>query len=516
MNATAAELAAPPLPPLVLATICRAIEGPRDRCRLATLLRLRALQYGALLDQGRKPFDAASAAGDALALAEMLLVHRRRLDSGASAPLPEPNSRARWSFSFPFSVDSVVAASRNGDINVLQWWRDCELGPYMFEDYTRNPPRPMDIASRSGHVAVLQWWLDHSRASLLRFCHPPCAVANAAEAGHVDVLQWWMDHWPETQNDSACFLKKHVLGAIDLDGPSANGHVAVLSWTMEKDCQIKYSEAAVDGASKNGHIEVLDWWKSSGLTFKYTAGAIDFAARAGQVVVLQWWVDSGFELMYDNLLIDCASADGQFGVLEWLNHQNKIKVLHSTRAMDLASRNGHLAVLDWWLRHRGRLQLKYSPDAMDDATKAGRIDVLQWWADSGLKLRFNRFILDDASASGQVEALRWWTQLPARLGAFGTGDRKGRNGRSAPVLPHRLQYSNCAVDIASQRGHISVLDWWMKESGLPMRYSARAFDGARGKPHVLQWWRESGLEIKTTSKDVRTAAIRDVDGEEED
>src|SRR5690606_31471289 len=52
-------------------------------------------------------------------------------------------------------------------------------------------------------------------------------------------------------------------------------------------------------------------------------------------------------------------------------------------------------------------------------------------------------------------------------------------------------YTREAMDEASALGHIEVLDWWLRESGLPLQYSEAALEQASGNDHlaVLEWWR---------------------------
>ncbi len=51
-----------------------------------------------------------------------------------------------------------------------------------------------------------------------------------------------------------------------------------------------------------------------------------------------------------------------------------------THPMDLASENGHIAVLDWWLTNAP--ELHWSEESMDKASKHGHVAVLDWWASS--------------------------------------------------------------------------------------------------------------------------------------
>jgi hypothetical protein len=55
--------------------------------------------------------------------------------------------------------------------------------------------------------------------------------------------------------------------------------------------------------------------------------------------------------------------------------------------MDLASKNGHVEVLDWWLKRGYRL--RYSTSSMDWASENGQMDVIDWWRQSSLKAQVN-------------------------------------------------------------------------------------------------------------------------------
>jgi hypothetical protein len=60
-----------------------------------------------------------------------------------------------------------------------------------------------------------------------------------------------------------------------------------------------------------------------------------------------------------------------------------------------------------------------------------------------------------------------------------------------------LKYSETTMDWASQYERIDVLNWW-KNSGLELKYSENAMNSTSQNGHidVLNWWKESGLELK--------------------
>jgi len=53
------------------------------------------------------------------------------------------------------------------------------------------------------------------------------------------------------------------------------------------------------------------------------------------------------------------------------------------------------------------------------------------------------------------------------------------------------------VGNASEFGHVAVLEWW-KQSDLELKWSELAMDYASMNGHVavLEWWKQSNLELK--------------------
>ena len=60
-----------------------------------------------------------------------------------------------------------------------------------------------------------------------------------------------------------------------------------------------------------------------------------------------------------------------------------------------------------------------------------------------------------------------------------------------------LKYDALAMEFASERGRVDVLEWW-KNSGLELKYDLRAmtYVSNKNRVNVLEWWKNSGLELK--------------------
>ncbi|KAI9348997.1 hypothetical protein DFJ73DRAFT_777183 [Zopfochytrium polystomum] len=257
---------------------------------------------------------------------------------------------------------------------------------------------------------------------------------------------------------------------------------------------------------------------------KYTFRAMDVAIQRGCVAVLQWWKDSGVPLLYSASAINIASQKGQ--------------LVYSSAAMDFASYSGRVGVLQWW-RDSG-LELKYSAMAMDFAASRGHLAVLRWWVDSGLELKPSQITMastaatsskptqsfgppialpplvfaeimsyvDDAKVRFRLATLLRNRESQAEsyctLHEF-PFDAASRN-HNVPMLDLLLdherahdrepQYLDKSMDDASKMGWVDVLQWW-KDSGLDLKYTMAAmnFASLNGHLDVLQWWKDSGLKL---------------------
>ena len=104
----------------------------------------------------------------------------------------------------------------------------------------------------------------------------------------------------------------------------------------------------------------------------------------------------------------------------------------------------------------------------------------------GWNMQKNIFLFDFASEYGMTDELEKLKNHCLAMGWY----QKLANGK----IKVGLTYSDLTMDVASAKGYIHVLNWW-KESGLELQYSYHSMNWAseHGHINVLQWWRNSGL-----------------------
>ncbi|KAI8813173.1 hypothetical protein BJ742DRAFT_705313 [Cladochytrium replicatum] len=166
-----------------------------------------------------------------------------------------------------------------------------------------------------------------------------------------------------------------------------------------------------------------------------------------------------------------ASMNGHTIFLDWLKHTGG-DGLHGI-CHGPCKCKGTCWRLHWWVR--SGMELHWSPFILDYASKLGEIDVLDWWVKSGLALKWTRTAMDQARNS---RGLNWWR----------------RSG-----LEIRFTKDETATDC------IYLLDWWIESQSLPpsgYQYydnsALQRLDKLQCRAEVLQWWKESGLEMKWT------------------
>ncbi|KAI9324577.1 hypothetical protein DFJ73DRAFT_915615 [Zopfochytrium polystomum] len=269
----------------------------------------------------------------------------RRSSSSTSTSSSPSSSSSSFTLSRTgrYLGDLIATASAHGRTSVLDW---CDAAGYdvsctrvtdATDPWAYYVSRAVDAAASHGQLGALRWW----RARGFGRFYSAAALHGASEGGHVSVLEWFRG------------------------GGADQGVEETLARTAAAD--------AVDAASGNGHVAVLQWWKENGPP---PSGTTSDIGQSG------WWRGWSAWLAEAPRSLVGRSGRQQW---QWLRQRPRSRAAMlscSQKAMDDASGNGHVAVLQWW-KDSG-LALRYSPDAVRLAEKNGHLDVVEWWARSGL------------------------------------------------------------------------------------------------------------------------------------
>ncbi|GAA6016065.1 hypothetical protein JCM11491_000657 [Sporobolomyces phaffii] len=183
-----------------------------------------------------------------------------------------------------------VVASAWGRTSVLEWAQRSLLG---LKPDPRTTAEAIDEASRHGQVQVLDFWRD----SGLPLNYSEAALDSATIKRQLGSLEWW--------KNSGLPLK---IGYV-LDFASMEGSTVCLDWWADSGLAVRYSKAALYSLSKNGNVTLLDWWQHSRFNLVYDKEVLINATRYGQTKVLDWWLNSGLDIEYRYFDIEEALED---------------------------------------------------------------------------------------------------------------------------------------------------------------------------------------------------------------
>lgn len=167
---------------------------------------------------------------------------------------------------------------------------------------------------------------------------------------------------------------------------------------------------------------------------------------------------------------------GYVNVLDYLltHHASLFRSLFEDGTIPLiASHHGRVSVLSWWKNAQEQhpdilppLSADETAEAIDGASRNGQVASLDWWLLSGLPLHYTEIALEMASAKRHIDVLEWWKEQNKK--------------RHLPLKIGRV------MDMASIAGHVDVLEWWAR-SQLDFKYDRQAMYHAscHGKVCIL-------------------------------
>lgn len=237
-----------------------------------------------------------------------------------------------------------------------------------------------------------------------------------------------------------------------------------------------------------GRTEILEWWRTSPtfLSKDYTAEAIDGASKSGFVHVLDWWQKSGLPLKYTESALEAASSKGHILVLQWWKQAG-----HQTSFLD-ESRHRHVNISEgdgYITPSEGQPALRLKPGkSLLFAAQNNQAHVLRWWNDSGIPIAHGESVARIASQHGHLSVLDTWRGIKGEKMAY-----------------------DCKVLVEpTKNGHVNVLQWWKDYSrGEDGRASNRveyrtcdieeALEDSVGSDdtafEVKKWWAHNGLNL---------------------
>ncbi|RHY60474.1 hypothetical protein DYB30_003024 [Aphanomyces astaci] len=310
---------------------------------------------------------------------------------------------------------------------------------------------PTDVAFAAIHDVMAAWYasVGHSRVWKLFASLPhmrDILILDAVYSGDVSVLEL-------LHASDAKLLQSMAHPLLDL--AALNGQLDVLAFLHLVVGHTGCTSLAMDVAAQYGHLEVVRFLHDH-RTEGCSVWAMNGAAENGHLEVVTFLHTHRAESSLEWAL-EYAAADGRLAVAMYLSEALGTDDECSTRAMDGAARNGHLAMVQYLhhKRHDG-----CTTGAMDWAAGYGHLEVVQW-------LHANRregcttSAMDMASAKGHLEVVQWLHEHRSEGCTTSAMDDAAANGHLEIVQwldKHRREgATEWALTWAAERGHLEVV-----------------------------------------------------------
>lgn len=281
------------------------------------------------------------------------------------------HAEAFWS-SFGGTILPTKASAVFARPEILEWWRTSPR--FLNKNYTADA---VDGASRQGFIDVLEWW----RQSGLVMKYTEAALESASGRGRVNVLEWWKEasqHHQSSQFDEAEKQSQRRLYSRPPSPPSPAIHTyphAIGHSNPNSTLKLKVGKSILV-AAQNGRANVVRWWDDSGIPYSHSEAVAKIASAYGHVNVLETWKSckgDEFGMLFDSSVLVGPTKNGWVRILEWWRQQ--------TLPQD-GDKEGK------------RLKVEYKTcdieEALEDSVhlegSEGEEEVRKWWAKNGLNL----------------------------------------------------------------------------------------------------------------------------------
>ena len=272
------------------------------------------------------------------------------------------------------------------------------------EKLSQAPPRLTELSAlivklilRFALVDVLSYLEEHKFEIFTVSFDSKILPLSGSRYAQIPILEYW--------RDSPWFRRNRAYTHDAMDIASANGDIQVLDWWLrDSGLPLKYSEAALEEASGHNHLAVLEWWRVAATLDERVVlrpgRSIQYATQNGRLEVLRWWHTSGIPVCASDSVPTIASRWGHVGVLElWRQLKGDEKIVSEEEALLQATIHQYVDVLEWWKSFAaGRLpgmqgrgfKVEYRTcnieEALEDSMGKDKEKVTKWWVENGLKL----------------------------------------------------------------------------------------------------------------------------------
>ena len=232
----------------------------------------------------------------------------------------------------------------------------------------KTPVDTLNAAARSGNLELVKWLVDIERgADRLRPDHT--TLIRAAESGNLELVKWLVD------------IKGVMPEQMTLGSAAESGNLELVQWLIH-DHSLTPGQDDLSNALKSGRIEMVSWLvdnKGIALNEDMYEVYIKNSADSGAIELLQWLIDKGVTLNINNVAINSAALKGNLEMVQWLTDAERgddMAMLDHEFTLDNAARSGSLTLTQWLLTKFE--SLSPSQNTLDCSAGSGNIELVRW------------------------------------------------------------------------------------------------------------------------------------------
>lgn len=420
---------------------------------------------------------------------------------------------------------AVESATRDGLVDILQWW----MTQYLPPNETQDPEKEQELivkiitlASVYSRLEVLEWLETQPKLlALLPAGHRICLTCKKT------VVADWLDR----------LLALRVSLVFELTHSALRDDFAMLKWLhMHPDVAYKVTGCMADFAALGGHLDALRWLHAHDWE-RCSPKVLNRVVKNDQVHVARWLYEHYPEGYFEDLHDACRYLPTvQWALQEytWTNERTRDAWMEQTvewatywndrsavlefillicpdvncgDAIDIAAERGDLALV----KRLHALNASATTEAMDSAAAMGHLSMVQW-LHRHRREGCTTKAMNYAAASNHIEVVQWLHANRTEGCTAEAANGAASHGHLQMIEWLHVHEPDCftaqAMDRAAAFDHLNVVQWLHTHRAEGC--TVRAMDTAASKGHfeIVQWlhqYRDEGC----TSEAVNSAARHD-------
>lgn len=271
-------------------------------------------------------------------------------------------------------------------------------------------------------------------------------------------------------------------------------------------CKNIYMVLLEDAAVYENGMETIKFWEKSGINVNFNWLLMVNASRTNNTEMIKYLIEKEYYQVYEsefsyfmlmiynqdilniidernlniiiaNYLVDDLCSMGMLNSVKWIyERREKYGFNYTEKAMAYASGNNNMYIIRW-MKDKFKNELKYDEESFDEAAYNGCFEIMDWWITSGYEIKTSEglFTILFESFYFNIEVINYIKNNNEYINIY---------------------YDEEIFDNAFCDGSIDILDWW-HNSGMEIKYTIDILDYA-SIPESANWMIINGYKMTFT------------------